>query len=195
LKSFPIKATSSLIKHRIKKIRKIAQNRGYGKCRSPASASPTFSDSFIKNFRQKENKNGSLSYFYKDRAPYSADPKFFSHKNKAREFRSKERRVKRRIICIKCVNDCLLRSAGLNSPAGGEKKKNREEKKKTRDFLQQSCDAKNTHKWTQTRIPPDKIQHFYHDAIMQARADGILLQRATAFDFFFLLFELFCSLE
>jgi len=92
------------------------------------SASPTFSDSFIKNFRQKENKNGSLSYFYKDRAPYSADPKFFSDKNKAREFRSKERRVKRRIICIKCVNDCLLRSAGLNSPAGGEKKTERRKK-------------------------------------------------------------------
>ena len=29
---------------------------------------------FIKKFRQKENKNGSLSYFYKDRTPYSADP-------------------------------------------------------------------------------------------------------------------------
>lgn len=41
-----------------------------------ALASPTFSDSFIKNFRQKENKNGSPSYFYKDRTPYSADPKF-----------------------------------------------------------------------------------------------------------------------
>lgn len=120
------------------------------------SASPAFSDSFIKNFRQKENKNGSLSYFYKDRAPYSADPTFFSDKNKAREFRSQERRVKRRIICIKCVNDCLLRSAGLNSPAG-RGKKNREEEKKTRDFLQQSCDAKNTHKWKQTGIPPAKM--------------------------------------
>lgn len=120
-----------MIKHQIKNSREIRRTdafRGFWECRSPVSASPTFSDSFIKNFRQKENKNGSLSYFYKDRAPYSADPKFFSDKNKAREFRSKERRVKRRIICIKWANDCLLRSAGLNSPAGGEKKKTRGKK-------------------------------------------------------------------
>lgn len=119
-----------------------------------SAASRAFSDSFIKKFRQKENKNGSLSYFYKDRAPYSADPPKWSHTNKARDFRWKERRVKRRSICIKCTNDCLLRSAGLNSPAGGEKK---ESKKKTRDFLQHSCDANKSRRWKQTRISPAKI--------------------------------------
>ncbi len=36
---------------------------------------------------------------------------------------------KTRIICVKRANDCLLRSAGLNSPAGGEKKQREREKK------------------------------------------------------------------
>lgn len=127
LKLFSIKARRFCSDVKFKTIRDAI--RGFWRSSSPVSASPTFSDSFIKKFRQKENKNGSLSYFYKDRAPYSADPKKCSHKNKARGFRWKERGVNRHVICIKCTNDCFLRSAGLNSPAGGEKK----ERKKNRE--------------------------------------------------------------
>ncbi len=51
------------------------EENGRVKARVPGVCLSHILRQFITKFRQKENKNGSLSYFYKDRAPYSADPK------------------------------------------------------------------------------------------------------------------------
>lgn len=69
-------------------------------------------------------------------------------------------------MCIKCANDCLLRSAGLNSPAGGGKKREGEKK---RDFLQQSCDANKSRRWKRTRINATFLSRRDHAKRVQPR--------------------------
>ncbi len=118
-------------------------------------------------------------------------PKNVRQKNKASDFRWKERRVKRALFALRgrmiVYLDLQVWIARL------EEKKKTEREKKNRDFLQQSCDANKSRRWKQTRISPEKIAFIsWRDSAGACRCNIV----STCVCFWFSSFiGTFCSLE
>lgn len=103
----------------------------------------------LKNSDKRKTKMAACLYFYKGTRRHILQIHHIcTHKPAVRTERlARHLKEAMRLFALRASNDCLLRAAGLNSPAprGGKRVREGEretEEKKTRDFLQQSCRTK-----------------------------------------------------